>query len=218
MPEVCIPPYRFDMSDESVVEGFGDEHSLADIARWIMKNRADAEEMVRLLGEMLEEKRLYVDSDGDATLDPTGKDDGGLVALVARDPFSRKPRNPEVFAEMVDRYNWYPDLKRENAVLKEEFRVQRYKAYEERNRLVAFLASIYPSGIAKTDIKGWNPEWHNVVYIDFPWGQASWHFHDDHYPLFEHLPLYTKPYDGHTTEQKYRMMEERARLNMRNRR
>ena len=75
-------------------------------------------------------------------------------------------------------------------------------AYEERNRLVALLASMFPSGIARTDIPNWLPEWHGCVYIDLPCGQCSWHYHDSHAHLFAHLPPYTKPWDGHTTDQK----------------
>lgn len=76
-------------------------------------------------------------------------------------------------------------------------------AYLERNRLVALLAAIYPSGIARTAIEGWDPAWHGCVYIDLPTGQASWHYHDSQAHLFAHLPAYTKSWDGHTTEQKY---------------
>jgi hypothetical protein len=75
--------------------------------------------------------------------------------------------------------------------------------YTERNHLVALLSTLYPSGRAKTAIEGWDEAWHSCVYIDFPWGQASWHYHESEAYLFEHLPPYTKPWDGHTTEQKY---------------
>ncbi len=77
-------------------------------------------------------------------------------------------------------------------------------AYLERNQVVAALASLFPSGIARTDIPGWLPEWHGCVYIDLPTGQASWHYHDSHAHLFAHLPAYTKPWDGHTTDEKYK--------------
>jgi hypothetical protein len=65
MPEVCTPPYTYkDLYDETY-EAFGPEHTLADIARWIMQNRSDAEEIHRMLGDMLEEDpKLYVDQDG----------------------------------------------------------------------------------------------------------------------------------------------------------
>jgi len=76
-------------------------------------------------------------------------------------------------------------------------------AHLERNRLVAVLTSLFPSGIARTDIPGWLPEWHGCVYIDLPTGQASWHYHDSQAHLFAHLPPYTKPWDGHTTDEKY---------------
>jgi hypothetical protein len=76
-------------------------------------------------------------------------------------------------------------------------------AYTERNRLVALLASLYPSAVDHTAIDGWDPEWHNCVYIDFPWGQASWHFSNADAHLFEHLPRAEVKWDGHTTEAKY---------------
>ena len=76
-------------------------------------------------------------------------------------------------------------------------------AYAERNRLVALLATLFPTGTARPEIPGWDPEWLGCVYIDFPWGQASWHFHDRDAPLFSHLPEYEGTWDGHTTEEKY---------------
>lgn len=79
-------------------------------------------------------------------------------------------------------------------------------AYRERNQLVALLSTLFPSGKAKTAIEGWDEAWHGCVYIDFPWGQASWHYHTDDEWMFEHLPPYTKEWDGHTTEAKYAMI------------
>lgn len=76
-------------------------------------------------------------------------------------------------------------------------------AYLERNQVVALLTSLYPSGIAHTDIPGWLPEWHGCVYIDLPTGQASWHYHDSQAYLFAHLPAYAGAWDGHTTDEKY---------------
>jgi len=88
-----------------------------------------------------------------------------------------------------------------------ELEAQKNGAYEERNRVVAALARHYPSGVAKTAIEGWNPEWHNCVYIDTPEGQLSWHFHDSQAHLFQQLPPYDKPWDGHTTPEKYERLE-----------
>lgn len=87
--------------------------------------------------------------------------------------------------------------------LVERLRADKDAAYLERNQAVAALASVFPAGIARTDIPGWLPEWHGCVYIDLPTGQASWHYHDSHAHLFAHLPPYAGKWDGHTTEEKY---------------
>lgn len=84
-------------------------------------------------------------------------------------------------------------------------------AYLERNRLVALLASMFPSGIKRTAIEGWSADWNGCVYIDFPWGQASWHYHDSHAFLFDHLPPYQGSWDGHTTDQKYAAIAARSK-------
>lgn len=80
------------------------------------------------------------------------------------------------------------------------------QAYEERNHLVAALARLYPAGLKRTAIDGWEPEWNGCVYIDLPTGQVSWHYHDREAHLFEGLPPYTGEWDGHTTEEKYRRL------------
>ena len=92
----------------------------------------------------------------------------------------------------------------------EEAEQSRDAAYTERNQLVALLASMFPSGIAKTAIEGWDDEWHGCIYIDFPWGQASWHYHDSQAEMFQHLPEYMGSWDGHTTEQKYEAIAKHA--------
>ena len=86
----------------------------------------------------------------------------------------------------------------------EQERENTNNAYKERNQLVALLSTLFPSGKAKTAIEGWDEAWHGCVYIDFPWGQASWHYHTDDEWMFEHLPQYTMQWDGHTTDAKYR--------------
>lgn len=90
-------------------------------------------------------------------------------------------------------------LNAENARLRE----RKDGAYEERNRVVALLTSVFPSGVKKTAISGWDAEWHGCVYIDLPTGQASWHYHDSQAHLFSHLPPYQGEWDGHTTDVKY---------------
>ena len=83
---------------------------------------------------------------------------------------------------------------------------EKNQVYHERNQLVALLARIYPSGIKRTEIEGWDPAWHGCVYIDTPAGQASWHYHDNEAHLFADLPSYLGIWDGHSTEQKYRRL------------
>lgn len=79
-------------------------------------------------------------------------------------------------------------------------------AYLERNQVVAALARVFPAGIARTAIEGWSEDWHGCVYIDLPTGQVSWHYHDSQAHLFEGLPPYAKPWDGHGTPEKYRRL------------
>lgn len=52
MSEIMTPPTKI-VVGEVEYEAFHDGHSLADIARWIMKNRGDAEDLRMLLGEAL---------------------------------------------------------------------------------------------------------------------------------------------------------------------
>lgn len=126
----------------------------------------------------------------------------------------------EAFAELVradeaERYKWDihscgPTCTKIGCVaVREAVKAERENtnnAYKERNQLVALLSTLFPSGKAKTAIDGWDEAWHGCVYIDFPWGQASWHYHTDDEWMFEHLSPYTAEWDGHTTEAKYAMI------------
>ena len=84
--------------------------------------------------------------------------------------------------------------------------------YRERNRLVALLATMYPSGIRPTQIEGWDLAWNNCVYIDTPAGQMSWHYHDKDAAMFDHLPPYHKPWDGHSSEEKHHRLDELIKM------
>lgn len=86
--------------------------------------------------------------------------------------------------------------------------------YRERDTCVAVLARLarsqgWPCGLGKhdEDDENWDREWLNIVFIELPVNgklvQCSWHIREDELPLFAHLPPYTEPWDGHTTEQKY---------------
>jgi hypothetical protein len=49
MPEICTPPIiQLDENGEPTVT-FTENHTLADIARWICRNQADREMMIHLL-------------------------------------------------------------------------------------------------------------------------------------------------------------------------
>ena len=87
-----------------------------------------------------------------------------------------------------------------------EMEARKDAAYLERNQVVAALARVFPSGIARTAIEGWSEDWHGCVYIDLPTGQVSWHYHDSQAYLFEGLPPYAGAWDGHDTPEKYRRL------------
>lgn len=86
--------------------------------------------------------------------------------------------------------------------------------YAERNQCVALIARLalalgYRVGLARTPIEGWDLAWQGCVYVELPQpdgtlAQVSWHFHDRERPLFDGLPVYSRPWDGHDTAEKYR--------------
>ena len=90
----------------------------------------------------------------------------------------------------------------------DQMKARKDAAYLERNHLVAALAKCFPSGTARTAIEGWHEEWHGCVYIDLPTGQVSWHYHDSHAYLFAELSPYQRSWDGHTTDEKYRRVDQ----------
>jgi hypothetical protein len=85
------------------------------------------------------------------------------------------------------------------------------EAYAERNNCVALIAHMaqkmgYRVGLAEHPASdtSWDPEWRNIVFIDLPTGQVSWHYQDGEGPLFNDLPKYDAPWDLHSTPEKYR--------------
>ena len=121
------------------------------------------------------------------------------------DDLVKRLRQPEcVYSEDKTVAFWFESTDKFAAADRiEELEKQVNNAYTERNRLVALLASIYPSGMKATTIPGWDEEWHNCVYFDLPTGQASWHVHINDVHLFQHIGVYESEWDGHTTEEKY---------------
>lgn len=81
-------------------------------------------------------------------------------------------------------------------------------AYGERNRLVSFLSALFPACIAPHVGEEWDVCWRNVIIIETPAGQMSWHIHSDELPVFAHLPNDGRyKWDGHTTAEKYERLE-----------
>lgn len=79
-------------------------------------------------------------------------------------------------------------------------------AYDERNRLVAMLASLFPASLERhpDEDAEWENDWRWIVFIDLPTGQASWHIHDSQLSMFGHLKrMQGRKWDGHTNEQKW---------------
>ena len=120
-------------------------------------------------------------------------------------------RYPAPGQDLSDAIRW-----RAAADQRDELEKAKNGAYDERNRCVAAMAKMgialgWTCGIGVHDVTnepdGWDPEWLNIVYIDTPAGQASWHIHDRDLTLFAHLPRYEKPWDGHTPLQKYKRLE-----------
>jgi len=88
------------------------------------------------------------------------------------------------------------------------------QAYKERNLMVQFLTFIYPSYLTKhpEDDLSWEQDWMNIVVVDGPGGQMSWHIHDSEMLLFSHLGYRENDWDGHTTEDKYKRLEHCCRV------
>ena len=78
--------------------------------------------------------------------------------------------------------------------------------YAERDQLVAALSRLFPSVIGPVDDA--EPGWTSAVYVDTPAGQLSWHVPDHELATyFAGLSrVDVSPWDGHTTEEKYRRL------------
>lgn len=94
--------------------------------------------------------------------------------------------------------------------------------YDERNRLVAAFAraaQLMGWRVGLIDHEGskedWDPDWLNVVVIETPQGQVSWHIHQRELPRFAFLKRIDVKWDKHTTAEKYERLEQWARANVR---
>lgn len=88
---------------------------------------------------------------------------------------------------------------------------QKDGAYAERNKLVALLSKVLPASIEQHVMKEgepWDDDWRAVVFIGLPTGQATWHIHRQEEWMFQHLEPSGNIWDGHTTEEKYKRLEQ----------
>ena len=83
-------------------------------------------------------------------------------------------------------------------------------AYAERDKCIALIARMAIAlglevglGRHKESDTNWEDDWRNIVFVNLPSGQVSWHIHDSELPMFEFLLVYKGQWDGHTTEEKY---------------
>ncbi len=87
--------------------------------------------------------------------------------------------------------------------------------YAERDQCVALAAWLahalgMPVWIGQHESQPgemWDDEWRNVVYINLPTGQVSWHIRADELEWFSHIPHGGDSWDQHTPEEKYRRVK-----------
>ena len=104
-----------------------------------------------------------------------------------------------------------------------DMQAQRDQAYNERNRCVAAIARFavtadpayawlgkHVSDPRETSDNQWDPEWFNIVVVQLPTGQCSWHIHDNDLPLFSFLESRDESWDGHSTTEKYERINQFA--------
>jgi hypothetical protein len=89
-------------------------------------------------------------------------------------------------------------------------------AYAERDKCLVLIALMaqrlgLTTGIGlhvdKPD-EDWDTEWRNILFIDLPTGQVSWHIHDSETHWFYFVGAYSGEWDGHTTDEKYQRVLE----------
>lgn len=86
-------------------------------------------------------------------------------------------------------------------------------AYAERNKVLVLVALMAQRlginvGIGQHVGEDWDADWRNILFIDLPAGQVSWHLHDSEASMFYFVGTYAAKWDGHTTEEKYRRVLE----------
>jgi len=75
------------------------------------------------------------------------------------------------------------------------------QAYTQRAIAIVLFAKMaqrlgYKVGIGLDNNEHWEPQWRNVLYVEIPEGQFSWHFHPNDFHLIENFPLFNGEWDG----------------------
>lgn len=97
---------------------------------------------------------------------------------------------------------------------------QKDAEHAERNKLVALVASLYPSWLGRhphTDAT-WEDDWRTIVIVQLPdAGQVSWHIHDSEIERFAFLDKQTGAdyqWDSLTSIEKYRRVSRQVLTNV----
>lgn len=118
----------------------------------------------------------------------------GISEFVMRPDYC--PKHTKVKLEEASELLSAEIYRRENHIVDTNEKVD--LAYTQRMMVVRMLAlkSGCKFGLGKDDNEEWDDEWRNVVYIDLPEGQVSYHIapHDMH--LFNDFPVYEGKWDG----------------------
>jgi hypothetical protein len=89
-------------------------------------------------------------------------------------------------------------------------------AYSERDKCLVLMALMAQRLGLRVGIglhvdkpgEDWDPEWRNILFIDLPAGQVSWHIHESEAHWFYFVGTYDGAWDGHTTDEKYKRVLE----------
>lgn len=97
-----------------------------------------------------------------------------------------------------------------------ELTAQKDAAYAERDKCLVLLALMAQRLGLKVGMglhidkpgEEWDAEWRNILFIELPAGQVSWHIHDSEAHWFYFVGAYDGVWDGHTTDEKYQRVLE----------
>lgn len=95
----------------------------------------------------------------------------------------------------------------------DELRAAKDGAYAERNKCLVLVALMAQRlgltvGIGQDPTPGVKTEWRNILFIELPAGQVSWHLHESETSMFYFVGAYDGAWDGHDTAEKYRRVLE----------